>query len=184
MNVYDFDGTIYRGDSTIDFFLLCLKAHPRSLLMLPKVFIYFLMYISKRIVKTRFKEVFYEFLKFIPDIDAMVQMFWETHRRNLKSWYLEQKQPTDIIISASPEFLLAPVCRELDVMLIASRVNKQSGKITGENCGGEEKVRRLFEAVPYAKINNFYSDAFSDQPLAILAQKSYMVKGDMLKNWN
>ena len=25
MNVYDFDGTIYNGDSTIDFYLYCIK---------------------------------------------------------------------------------------------------------------------------------------------------------------
>lgn len=25
MNVYDFDGTVYRGDSTVDFWLFCLR---------------------------------------------------------------------------------------------------------------------------------------------------------------
>lgn len=28
MNVYDFDGTIYNGDSTVDFYLYCLREHP------------------------------------------------------------------------------------------------------------------------------------------------------------
>ena len=28
MNVYDFDGTIYNGDSTIDFYIYALKSKP------------------------------------------------------------------------------------------------------------------------------------------------------------
>ena len=36
MNVYDFDGTIYDGDSTVDFFLHALKRNPSVLLHLPK----------------------------------------------------------------------------------------------------------------------------------------------------
>lgn len=28
MNVYDFDGTIYDGDSTVDFYLYCIRKHP------------------------------------------------------------------------------------------------------------------------------------------------------------
>ena len=28
MNVYDFDGTIYDGDSTFDFYKYCMKKHP------------------------------------------------------------------------------------------------------------------------------------------------------------
>lgn len=34
MNVYDFDKTIYAGDSTIDFYLFCLKRQP-AILQLP-----------------------------------------------------------------------------------------------------------------------------------------------------
>ncbi len=33
MNVYDFDGTIYSGDSTIDFYLFCLRKQPEILCM-------------------------------------------------------------------------------------------------------------------------------------------------------
>ena len=35
MNVYDFDKTIYDGDSTIDFYFYCLKKHPKIILCLP-----------------------------------------------------------------------------------------------------------------------------------------------------
>ena len=36
IDVYDFDGTIYDGDSTVDFTLFCLRRHPGVLAGLPK----------------------------------------------------------------------------------------------------------------------------------------------------
>ena len=35
MNIYDFDGTLYDGDSTFDFILYSLKKHPSLLRFLP-----------------------------------------------------------------------------------------------------------------------------------------------------
>ena len=35
INVYDFDKTIYNGDSTIDFYLFCLKKKFSIILLLP-----------------------------------------------------------------------------------------------------------------------------------------------------
>ena len=36
IDVYDFDGTIYDGDSTVDFSLFCLRRHPALLTALPR----------------------------------------------------------------------------------------------------------------------------------------------------
>ena len=36
MNLYDFDETIYDGDSTRDFVLYCYKNYPRTLAYLPR----------------------------------------------------------------------------------------------------------------------------------------------------
>ena len=46
----------------------------------------------------------------------------------------------DVIISASPEILLTEICRRLGIKyLIASKVEKITGKYYGENCYGKEK---------------------------------------------
>ena len=51
---------------------------------------------------------------------------------------------SDLIISASPEFLLKPICGILGIKhLIASKVSPVDGKYTGKNCHGKEKVRRF-----------------------------------------
>ena len=64
-------------------------------------------------------------------------------------------------------------------------VDKKTGKYEGENCWGEEKVRRFKEKMPKAQIESFYSDSRSDTPMARLATgKSYLVKDDTLTLWD
>jgi len=184
MNVYDFDETIYSGDSTRDFYFYSIKKNISLLRFLPKQGFAFLKYMFGIITKTQFKEKFYVFLSGINDIDEEVNLFWDINIKKVKKWYLEQKQDNDVIISASPEFLLQPVSEKLGFTLMASRVCKLSGKTEGENCWGEEKVCRLREKMPDAKIDKFYSDSLSDTPLALLADESFIVKDDKLIEWN
>lgn len=181
MNVYDFDKTVFDGDSTARFYRYCIARRPSLILRFPLPAA--ARYLVKRDAdsKLAFKERFYRFLQKIDDIDGEVQRFWRG--KTLKSWYLEQKREDDVIISASPEFLLAPVCERLGVALLASRVDKHTGKYDGLNCHGEEKVRRFRERYGDAKIDEFYSDSRSDAPLARLAAKAYLVKGDKLIEW-
>ena len=95
---------------------------------------------------------------------------------------MSRRRPDDVIISASPRFLLEPVCDSLGVVhLIASEVSPQSGRYTGTNCHGEEKVRRFHEQFADAPIEEFYTDSRSDEPMARLAEKAFIVKGEKIK---
>ena len=182
MNVYDFDNTIYRGDSTFDFCLFCLKRDPGLLRFLPGNFAAYLRYLTGSWSKTRMKEYFFRFFPAIPDMEAMLAEFWAVAAQNIKPWY--RQQPDDVIISASPEFLLRPICDRLGIRhLLASRVDIRTGKYDGENCWGPEKVRRFYEKFPEGKIGEFYSDSRSDAPLAQLAQQAWFVEGDKIKKW-
>jgi len=67
--------------------------------------------------------------------------------------------------------------------MMASKVNKKTGKYSGVNCHGEEKVRRFYEEFPDGEIEKFYSDSYSDTPLAQIAKESYMVKGNIVSEW-
>ena len=51
MNVYDFDGTIYDGDSTVDFYVFALKKKPSLISYGPKQAWGFLLYLLKKINK-------------------------------------------------------------------------------------------------------------------------------------
>ena len=183
-NIYDFDKTIYDGDATLDFCFFCFKKKPIMLFLLPYYIYIVVQYKLKRISKKKFKEKFYIFLTYLPNVDLYIELFWRQKRYKIQEWYLKRKQNTDIIISASPYFLLLPICIELNVNLIASEVDKYSGLYHGENCYGEEKVIRLMKAFPDVEIGDFYSDSLSDLPLAKLSQNSYLVNKNKINKWN
>lgn len=185
MNVYDFDKTIYDGDSTADFYIFSLKRHKKILLLMPSLITaFFKFYVFKIGTKTQFKEKMYKFLKYC-DIDKDISDFWNININKIKPFYKSQQKQDDVIISASPEFLLAPACKNLGInYLMASVVDKSTGKYSGINCHGEEKVRRYREKFSNTEIDEFYSDSYSDTPLAKVADKAYIVKGNKISSWD
>lgn len=184
MNVYDFDKTIYSGDSTADFYIFSLKRHKKIITLAPSLLgsvIKF--YAFKKGTKTDFKQVMYRFLRYC-DIDKDIADFWEINQSKIKKYYLKQKRDDDVIISASPEFLLEPIIKKLGIgTLMASRVDRHTGFYDGINCHGKEKVRRFYEVFPDGKIDEFYSDSYSDSPLAEIADKAFMVDGEKVTKW-
>ena len=184
MNVYDFDKTIYNGDSTLDFYFYCLKKQPKILKVLPIQFYAAFCYKFKKCTKTEFKEKFYCFLPLLKNIDNLLTNFWNDNFFKIKPFYLQQKKFDDIIISASPTFLLSPICEKLEIKhLIASKVDKFSGKYTGLNCYGEEKVKRFKEQFLINEIDNFYSDSLSDTPIANYAKHAFLVSNNSIIDW-
>jgi len=185
MNVYDFDGTIYRGDSSVDFYKYCLMRFPWLILLLPYQLLMIVAYKTGFCSKEKEKSAYFSFLKFIPDFHFYVEKFWEQNKNRIASWYLHQQKDDDLIISASPDFLLRPVCKKIGVNhLIASIVNPNTGKLESNNCFGQEKVIRFQTTFPHASINKFYSDSKSDKPLAYMAQTAYFVKnGSHISKW-
>lgn len=185
MKVYDFDKTIYDGDSTLNFFLFSIKKKPSLIRFLPIQVIGFLKYMLGFSEKLEFKEKFYSFLKGIDDVDSYVDEFWDKNQSKIKKWYLDSKEESDLIISASPTFLLEVICKRIGIQhLIASEVNKHTGVCEGKNCYGEEKVVRLREVFKDDVIHEFYSDSLSDAPLSLLAEKRYIVSKDKIIDWD
>ena len=183
MNVYDFDDTIYNGDSTIDFYLYCLKKHKKLIKYIPKqvkgIFLHFI----KKISKEEMKEYFFSFLKEI-DIKKEVKLFWKDNKKHIKKWYLDNQKEDDVIISASPTFLLEPICKELNIKyLMATDMNLKTGKIIGKNCKGKEKVKRFKKEFKNKKIENFYSDSKSDQPLAEISKQAFIIDNENIYEW-
>lgn len=183
MNVYDFDKTIYAGDSTIDFYWFSLKRKPSLIRYLPTQLWGALLYFGGRIDKTRFKEKFFCFVKSV-DCQQFVDAFWTKNKNKMAAWYIAQQQPDDVIISASPAFLLQPICHQLGIAhLIASEVDPKNGKFMSDNCYGAMKVTRFTEKFGDGCIENFYSDSLSDSPMAQLANHSFLIVKGNVTDW-
>lgn len=184
INAYDFDETIYDGDSSVDFYLYCLKRKPSIIIMAPIQIYGALLYFLKIKNKDFMKERIFSFLKMIKNIDDYIEDFWIKHKKNIKEWYLKQKKKTDVIISASPEFLLKPLEKELGVdRIIATKVNKYTGKFESRNCHDYQKIKR-YEAEMRRKndIKRFYSDSIkSDKAMFEYALEAYLVKKNKIE---
>lgn len=182
--VFDFDNTIYNGDSTLDFYRYCLKMNKRLFVYLPKQILGLIRYRLGNINKEEFKELFFSFLIDLHDIELIVDDFWKEHIHKIKDWYLVRNKEHDIIISASPEFLLTPISKYIDVQdIIATVIDNRTGKFYSKNCYGTEKVIRLKENYSGCNIKEFYSDSRSDEPLAKLAEKAFFVKKELIHEW-
>lgn len=186
MNVYDFDKTIYNGDSTVDFYFYCIKKYPIVLKRIPEVLFYGALFKLGKIEKKKFKSIFFRFINMLPDKDKAVNAFWDKNRTKIKAFYLQTKRPDDIIISASPTFLLKKICDDLNIKnLIATEVNLKTGEIIGENCYGEEKVKRFYQSGSKKEdVEAFYSDSLSDEPLAKIAREAFIVINEKLIPWD
>ena len=162
----------------------CIKKHPAILCCVPSQLLGAIRYQWKQIDKVRFKESFYCFFKKIPDIIPETKKFWDDNERKIGEWYKTIYHSNDVVISASPDFLIREMCNRLNIgTIIASRVNPINGEYDGLNCYGEEKVRRFYEIFPNGIIDRFYSDSESDIPLARIAKECYLVKNQKIQKW-
>ena len=85
-DLYDFDGTIYDGDSGIDIFFFALKKYPKIIRRVPKIVWFAILKVLKIISMERFKSIVFSFLNDIDDIDEFVLEFWEKHEKKLKKF--------------------------------------------------------------------------------------------------
>lgn len=186
MNVYDWDKTIVPFDSTARFYFRCLKKDISLLKYAPHQLKGFILFFLKKIDKTEMKSYLFVFLPHIDNIDDKILQFWQENIVYVNQWYKKQKRDDDLIISASPYFLIKPACEMLGIKnVIASQVDKYTGEILSKNCSSQEKVNAFIKA-GYKKedVDKFYSDSYSDRYLARLAKKAYLVKGQKIKDWD
>jgi phosphoserine phosphatase len=95
-----------------------------------------------------------------------------------------QKSEFDIVISASPDFLLRPVVTEIiGIRLIASNVDCKTGRFHGRNCKGCENVTRFKEMFGEDQIDAFYGDSSSDFAMVKISKRAYRVKGYNIQPW-
>ncbi|MBQ8806512.1 MAG: haloacid dehalogenase-like hydrolase [Bacteroidaceae bacterium] len=167
MNVYDFDKTICYKDSTFGFWCFCLTKKPWIILFLPLQFLALL---------TRKMSWWWIYLRVMNVNESLIKEFADKHERHICDWYLQQKQPTDVIVSASPEFIIREMATRLGVDCVASQVDMETGRYYKPSCSGKQKVVQFRAKYPDTVIQSSYGNAESDQYIMNEGTHAYLVK--------
>lgn len=185
MNAYDFDDTIYRGDSSLHFFVFYLRKEPGLVRYLPTVVKILSDYHKEKIqfgdITARFGDVFKEYFStHNVDFDQVAKEFWDKHEKRIKPFYKEIQKEDDLIITASPSFMAEEICRRLGIKhCLSTDFDTKTGEFR-RACFREKKIDFLLEAFPDGQIEDFYTDSMNDKFLFPYAKRVFMVKGNKI----
>lgn len=176
MNVYNFDKTVFYSDSMICFVFFCIRRHPKLIFKyLPNLIKHYILYSFGKIGTSRFRSKLNSIVRYLDNPDEDVKRFWKKYEKHISKWYLEQKKADDMIITPAPEFLLKPITDKLGATLIATVIDEETGTMIGNIRLAKGKAKFII-GLDMPVIDNFYSNTLSDTPLALLAEKSFLVK--------
>ncbi len=175
MNGYDFDNTILKGNSWRRFFCYCLARYPYIILLFPISAICAILYLLHIIDNRKFSAAMSLFLLLIPNKKKVVEKFWDKNQKHIKQWYLDQRQDDDFVLSASPQFLVEPMCKRLGILCIASEMDIRTGQYTGAYYYGPMKVVGYTEHFGTTPLQRYYSDSTTDAPMWKLAKEGWFV---------
>lgn len=185
MNVYDFDGTIFYSDCSIGFAFWCLKRHPKLwFTYFPSVIKSFFQYKKGKIPNYLMQRKMFSYLTMLDDFDVQIEKYWDKYEKRISEWYLAQKRPDDLIISASPSCIIGPIARRLGVNYIATEYDLEYGVFVNNLMYAKEKAKYIIDH-GFPVIDNFYSDSLADTPIALCAEKAYLIteKATKVNDW-
>lgn len=184
INAFDFDNTLYDGESTLDFYFFCVKHHP---LLIKFVFVVLYNLIKYKMCLITEDRLVYladkyicDFLKGCPDIEELAEKFWDKNVNKIKQSVYSKLSDGDLVISASFGYVLRPLFSRLDknVVLLCSEADLKNYKIL-QLCFRKNKILLFNKYYPSVVINDFYTDSLNDLEFMKLAKnKAYMVKGE------
>jgi len=188
--VFDFDGTLYKKDSLIDFCLFYYRKKPLRSFHAVQQVLAFLLWKFKVIDTANFKHRFIGFIgkDNTEEITRMAQLFWgknhkfNPHLLNILGQYQKASVPV-LVLSASPELFISPACQKLNITYLLGTpltVDKSSYRL-GNNCRGLEKINRFKDKFPNCEILEAFSDNKDDIYLLKMAKKGWrVVRGEIV----
>ena len=180
MQVFDFDNTLYHGESTVDFAMFMIQHNRRILLWVPRIFWNLLKYKLCLTEQKQMERDIREFLLILirneQQLRALVDVFWTQNRHKLNTRLISRIRREDVIVSAAPDFLLDALRPELgDVRLVCSKVDLSRKRLLHLNFGAQ-KVKRFRALYGNTKIERFYTDSYNDKAMMDIAEKVYLVR--------
>ncbi|MEP7257117.1 MAG: HAD family hydrolase [Flavitalea sp.] len=185
---FDFDGTVTTKDSLLEFIKYCkgnTSFYWGFLLHAPVLIAYRLKIISNQRAKEIMLSYFFKKMtveEFNGRCDAFLKEVMPTliRPKAMKEIQKLQEAGAEIaVVSASPENWVAKWCEQMKLTCIATRLivkeNKITGSISGKNCYGTEKVRRINEAYDLSSYSVIYcyGDTAGDRPMLSLGKHAF-----------
>lgn len=180
VNVYDFDNTIYDGETLVDFILYYIKTDRKIWKYVPKLIIIAIKDALHLFTVEQAIEAYASFLEGyyvnLGDTTQNVIKFWDKNEKKIKPWYAKVQKESDIIVSGSTDFILDEIMKRMGVKhYIGSSIDKKTGKFI-RLCFLENKVKAFYEIYPDKHIENFYTDSMNDKAMMDIADNVYLVK--------
>lgn len=186
MTVFDFDNTIYDGESGLDLFLYYFKKEPKTLAKYtPKFGEAFLKYkLGKLTIDSVLSEYSYilkECCDHFENIEDEINKFWDEHEGKVKSFYAKIQKDDDVVLSACPEIMLGEICRRIGIKhYIGSKIDIKTGTIQ-EICYRDNKIKMFRDVYGDIEIDEFYTDSINDKPFMDIAKDAYYITGDRIE---
>ena len=185
IKVFDFDNTIYRGESAVDLAFFMIKSNKRILFFVPTIFYNLIKYklclVDKDNMQKAINRCFKSAIKDKNGLLGPVESFWEKHSCKLDERMLKRIGKDDIIITATPDFLINGIKDRLNTSnIISSEVDAEKREVTYFNFG-DNKVRKYKELYGGKKIDSFYTDSYNDKALMDISERVFIVKKGRIK---
>lgn len=186
LNVFDFDNTIYDGETLVDFILYYVRTDPKIWKYVPKLLAicfkdaFHLFTVEDAVdAYAGFLEGYY--VKKIDSVEKDVQKFWDKNEHKIKPWYQSVRREDDVIVSGSTDFLLEEIMKRMGIKnYITSSIDRKTGKFK-RLCFLENKVKLFREVYPDGHIDNFYTDSMNDRAMMDIADHVYFVQGSKIE---
>jgi HAD superfamily hydrolase (TIGR01490 family) len=181
---FDFDGTITKKDSFIDFLKYTnspFKFWFNFILLSPVLVLFKLRLISNERAKQIVLSMFFKGENIVDfkkkAYNYAVNQLPKTVKKNAMDKILWHKQQNHrvVVVSASLKCWLSPWCEQNEIELIATELEERDGFLTGKlatkNCFGKEKVKRIKEKYSLNEndIIYAYGDSVGDREMLQLA---------------
>ncbi len=174
-DLYDFDGTVFDGESGSEFFMFCLKRHPSLIRFFPRQLLAIVRYaLNGKKELNNFKSEFYRYITAI-DVKSEAEAFWDRNAHRMNGWFRPREHDVPVVIcSASPLFQIKPICDRLGVsLIIATDMDEKTGRLKDINCKGENKLEYIRKYASGYEFRDVYTDnTESDAPILSLARRN------------
>ena len=185
---FDFDGTITRDDSLLEFiaYVVGFKRFFRGILKLSHILLgYKLGICSNNFTRRKLMVHFFGGMS-VDKFDKICKKYSTTHIEDIIKFEAMAKIKEYIangdkvvIVTASLEDWLIPWCEENGLELLGTKIEKKGGVVTGEilgfNCYGEQKVVRIKETYDINKFEKIiaYGDSRGDKEMLEFADEAH-----------